>query len=104
MRRGKASFARHPKFPFLRAARGIYGIEVAVIASEIDGTSVDRGRRCHAPFRFELPLLRARSTIDRIQKVIAAPHINSVPGDRGRRNNMTVGAKLPLHFDRLRYA
>ena len=54
------------EFPFLDAGRGVDGVEVQVVAPEVDDAVGDRGRAPDRALRLEPPLLLTGRGVERV--------------------------------------
>jgi hypothetical protein len=81
---GETAFAGEREFPFLRAGGRIDGVEVAVVAGEIDQAVGDRRRGSDAALGFEFPFFRAGVAVEGVEEVVAASDVERVSGDRRR--------------------
>jgi hypothetical protein len=81
---GEAAFEGQCEFPFLRAGGRIDGVEVAVVAGEINEAVGDRRRGSDAALGFEFPFFRAGVAVECVEEVVAASDVERVSGDGGR--------------------
>ncbi len=83
--------------PFLLAAFGVDGVELAVPAADIDRVPDDGGRGVHDITGRELPLQHAALRVDGVNVAVAAAEVDLAVRDRGRGGEHIpgIGNRLP---------
>jgi hypothetical protein len=98
MRGGKSTLPGRLELPFQLACYGIDGVEVAVIAAEVDDALRDRWRGCDAAIGFELPTERAGRGVKSVKIVIIAPDVNRAASNGRGGENLAFRVELPVDF------